>query len=252
MSPRRGMRRLHRPRSRERDEEPSLPRIPGAAGWSLDDPVAELWRSRLRLAFFDSYAGVPLQKLPEDLRVYEHLLWAGRVDAVVEVGTGAGGSALWFRDRLRAFRGYGRCAGSLVVSVDIDLSRAREHLSAREPDIVLIEGDVRDPSLPERVAAALPAGARCLVVDDGAHTYEATSAALRGFARFVPPQGWFVVEDGVVDEEPLRIDPEWPRGVQRAVADWLETPEGADFAVDRELESYGFTCNHRGYLHRRG
>ncbi len=47
--------------------------------------------------------------------------------------------------------------------------------------------------------------------------YDTTRAALEGFARFVPPGGFFVVEDGCVDDEELRFD-EWPRGVLPAVA----------------------------------
>jgi cephalosporin hydroxylase len=230
-------------------DDPAVPRI--GAPLDLEAPVGDLWRTRLGTLLFDSYAGVPLRKLPEDLRVYEHLLWAGRIDVVIELGTAQGGSALWFRDRMRAFQQHGRCAGSLVVSVDLDLSPASEHLRADEPGIELIEGDMRDPALPARVAAALPDGARCLVVEDGPHTYEATTAALNGFARFVPPGGWYVVEDGVVDEEPLRIDDSWPRGVQRAVADWLAGPAGADFELRRDFEAYGLTCNCAGYLRRR-
>jgi cephalosporin hydroxylase len=235
-------------------EEPSVPGAssdPARAPWDIDRTARELWRARLRGIMFDSYAGVPLYKLPEDLRVYEHLLWADRVDTVIELGSGAGGSALWFRDRLRAFQAYGRCAGSLVVSVDVDLSAARENVGSADADIVLIRGDMCDPALPERVQAAIPRGARCLVAEDGPHTYEATLAALRGFARFVPPGGWFVVEDGVVDEEELRIDAAWPRGVQRAVHDWLAGEPHGEFALRRDLEAYGMTCNCHGYLQRR-
>src|SRR5919108_970282 len=153
-------------------DDPALPRI--GAPLDLDTPVRDLWRTRLGTLLFDSYAGVPLRKLPEDLRVYEHLLWAGRIDSVIELGTAHGGSALWFRDRMRSFQEHGRCAGSLVISVDLDLSLARENV---QPGIELIEADMRDPTLPERVEAVLPHGARRLVVEGGPPTYEGTTAA---------------------------------------------------------------------------
>jgi cephalosporin hydroxylase len=69
--------------------------------------------------------------MPEDLRVYEHLLWAGCVDTVIELGSGAGGSALWFHDRLRGFQEQGRSAGAAVISVDIDVSGARANVGER-------------------------------------------------------------------------------------------------------------------------
>jgi cephalosporin hydroxylase len=220
-------------------------------GLPLDVSVRDLWRSRLYAVMVDNYAGVPLHKMPEDLRVYEHLLWAGCVDTVIELGSGAGGSALWFHDRLRGFREQGRSAGATVISVDLDVSGARANVGERR-DIRFVEGDIRDPDLPARVAAELPRAARCLVVEDGPHTYEATRAALEGFSRFVSEGGWFVVEDGVVDEDELRVREWWPRGVRRAVADWLATPSGADFELRRDVEAYGVTSNSGGYLHRTG
>jgi cephalosporin hydroxylase len=85
---------------------------------------------------------------------------------------------------------------------------------------------------------------------DAIGSYETTSAALRGFARFVPSGGWFVVEDGCVDIEPLRLVPDWPRGVLPAIADWLATPEGAGFRVRREAERYGVTSHPSGFPQR--
>src|SRR5262249_33557648 len=83
------------------------------------------------------------------------------------------------------------------------------------------------------------------------HMYETTRAALEGFARFVPPGGFFVVEDGCVDVEELRPDDRWPRGVLRALDEWLESPAGAGFVVRRDLEPYGIPCHPRGSLQRR-
>jgi cephalosporin hydroxylase len=233
-------------------DEPGIPRIatdPNRAPLPPGGGVADLWRTRLLTVLFDSYAGVPIYKLPEDLRVYEHLIWTERVDTVIELGSGVGGSALWFTDRLRAFRDHGRCAGATVISVDLDVSEARANVGDRA-EIRLLQGDILDSDLPQRVAAEVPPAARCLVVEDGPHTYEATAAALQGFSRFVPVGGWFVVEDGVVDEDALRVRDDWPRGVQRAVTTWLASPSGAGFELRRDMEAYGITTNCGGYLRR--
>jgi len=195
-----------------------------------------------------------MSKFPEDLRVYEHLLWASRADVVVELGTQFGGSALWFRDRLRALEQYGRIRRGKVISIDIDLAAAREALSTADPDhgasIMLVEGDVRDPTLPTKVRDLVPAASRCLVVEDSAHTYETTWAALEGFAWLVPYKGYFVVEDGCVDVEEMRLSESWPRGVLPALKAWLATSEGSDFTVRRDLERYGLSCHPHGFLQR--
>jgi cephalosporin hydroxylase len=233
---------------------PDVVRLPPPIEVGLDDTVATLWRRRLEQHTSDFYAGVPISKLPEDLRVYEHLLWLAAPEVVIELGTHFGGSALWFRDRLEALAGYGRIASPRVVSVDSELGPAREILSRQHPDgtpgLTLLEGDVLDPELPERVERLIGGARRCLVVEDSAHTYETTYASLVGFSGFVPEGGFFVVEDGCVDVEKLRIRPDWPRGVLSAIEDWLQTRSGQSFQRARNLEMYGLTSNPDGYLQR--
>jgi cephalosporin hydroxylase len=231
---------------------PKEPALPPPARVALSDPVRDFWRRRIRQARHDTYMGVPLRKFPEDLRVYEHLLWLSRPDAVIELGTNHGGSALWFRDRLAVLGRYGHHAPPLVISVDVSTTEATANLDAADPNwrdsITLLDGDVREPGVVGEVRSLLPPGARCLVSEDTAHTYETTLAALRGFSQFVPVGGFFVVEDGCVDVEELRPTPNWPRGVIPAIRDWLAGEPG--FRVRRELELYGTSSNPEGYLER--
>jgi cephalosporin hydroxylase len=220
----------------------------------LGATVREYWLERVARHRQDVYAGVRLAKFPEDLRVYEHLIWASKPDVVIEIGTLRGGSALWFRDRLRTLESYGHIGRPLVISIDLDVGAARKSLGLADPayeeTITLLERDVTDPGLPGEVESLLPPEARCLVVEDSAHVFETTMAALTGFARFVPPQGFFVVEDGSVDYEEMRLEDDWPRGVLPAVREWLETPEGRCFRVRRDLEIYGITSHPEGFLQR--
>jgi cephalosporin hydroxylase len=232
---------------------PTEPALPSPARVELSAPVGELWLKRIRQAVHDTYMGVPLRKLPEDLRVYEHVMWLSGCDTVIELGTNMGGSTLWFRDRLATLATYGRIERPAVISVDRATAEARANLDAADPEwqrtVTLIDGDVRDPGLVDEVRALVRPGARCLVSEDTAHTYESTRAALRGFAQFVPPGGFFVVEDGCVDVEEMRPTPAWPRGVLPAIREWL-ADEGGEFSVRRELELYGLTSNVDGYLQR--
>lgn len=220
-----------------------------------DGPLLDYVRARLVQVLHDSYMGVVLSKFPEDLRVYEHLMWADGPDTVIELGTFCGGSALWFRDRLVALRAYGRTQRPpLVVSVDIDQTPARNALTGpgRQDGVALIEGPLQDSRTIAQVAE-LVRGRRCFVVEDSAHTFESTAAALEGYARFVPPGGFMVIEDGCVDDDELRL-PVWPddiRGVRPALDAWLATPEGQRFTVRRDLEIYGVSCHPSGFLQRR-
>jgi cephalosporin hydroxylase len=228
--------------------------LPPKVEVELTDPVHTLWRRRAAQHTKDWYAGVKLAKFPEDLRAYEHLLWASRADVVIELGTSWGASALWFADRLLALEAHGRIERGRVISVDLHTGPAAEAVAGagrvHGEMITLIAADVCDPDLPARVQELIPAGSRCLVVEDSAHVYETTMAALRGFAMFVPVNVFFVVEDGCVDIEEMRLTEDWPRGVLPALRDWLQTDEGQAFRVRRDLELYGISCHHGGFLQR--
>jgi cephalosporin hydroxylase len=231
-----------------------MPGLPPTVTIDMREPaIAAYFKARVGQALHDSYAGAPLVKFPEDLRVYEHLLWAQAADTVVEVGTYGGGSALWFRDRLRTLQAYGRIGRDpLVVSVDVDQAGAADLLAAAEfgEHIRLVEGDVRDASTVAEVRR-LAADRNCFVVEDSAHTYETTLASLEAFADLVPVDGFMVVEDGCVDIDALRLAPDWPRGVLPALHDWLATEAGRAFAIRRDLELYAMACHPEGFLQRR-
>lgn len=203
----------------------------------------------------DWYCGIRLQKFPEDLRTYEHLIWDSAATVVIELGCHRGGSALWLRDRLVAMARYREAASPpLVVGVSLDTGPAREGVAMRDPShgdtIAFVDGSVEDPEVPDRVAALIPDGARCLVIEDTAHEYDTTTAALAGFARFIPTGGYFVVEDGVVDDPDLGGSAMGAGGVTRAVDDWLASPEGSSFVRRRDLELYGMTTSPGGWLQR--
>jgi cephalosporin hydroxylase len=220
----------------------------------MDGSVADFWRARLHQHTDDSYVGIPLSKFPEDLRVYEHLLWLDAPNVVIEIGAQFGASTLWFRDRLRSLANYGRIDRPRVIAIELDIDLLKDSLNAVHADhlenIELVGGDVTDPELPARIEELLLPVDRCLVIEDSAHVYETTKAALTGFARFVPPAGFLVVEDGCVDVDELRIRPDWPRGVLPALREWLDTPEGSQFELRSDLELYGITCHPGGFLQR--
>jgi len=219
----------------------------------LDQRLGDYWLERVRQHTIDSYVGVELLKFPEDLRAYDHVLWDTGANVVVEIGTKSGGSALWFRDRLTALARYRpNLPAPLVVSLDLDNGSARDNIArvdpAYEATIRLLDGDVRDDAAIAVVEREIPRGSRCLVVEDSAHVYDTTLAALRNFSHLVASDCCFVVEDGCVDIEEMRLDENWPRGVIQAIDDWLATEMGSRFARRRDLERYLLTCHPRGFL----
>ncbi|SCK25940.1 Cephalosporin hydroxylase [Streptomyces sp. ScaeMP-e48] len=239
--------------SRGRSNRPLSP-LPPLVRALPEGRLLQYWKERERQHLRDVYAGLRIKKFPEDLRMIEHLLWLSRTQVVIELGTHLGGSALWFRDRLRTLAAYARVPQDFrVVTVDLAQGRAHDLLRGADPSyaehIALVEGDIADPAVSDLVSSHIPSGARCLVVEDTAHTYDTTYAALEHFSRFVPACGYFVVEDGIVDVPQLR-PPGMDGGVVPAIRDWLTTDTGRRFRVRRDLERYGITCHPHGWLQR--
>lgn len=245
-----------RVKGRETDEHARFPFATSSPPMEdrLSQTLGDYWLDRARMHFEDSYMGILMTKFPEDLRVYEHLLWQDAPNVLIEIGAWNGASALWFRDRLRTLAQYRKIGTPLVISIDVEVATAAANVAALDSDyektIKFIASDVTDPELPQQVRAMLPKKARCMVVEDSAHVYDTTLASLRSFADFVPLGGHIIVEDGCVDIDPLRFDADWPRGVLPALDHWLTTEQGSRFAMRRDLEQYVVTCHPRGYLQR--
>jgi cephalosporin hydroxylase len=220
---------------------------------NLGENLQDFWMFRIQQHFLDTYAGVRISKFPEDLRVYEMMMWDHVPNVVIEIGAQFGGSTLWFRDRLADLARYRPHIGPpKVISIDITMQAALPNIAAADPTyadtITLIEHDICDPAILDVIAPHLPPDARPFIIEDSAHIYATTAAALQHLAPLVAPGGYFVVEDGCVDIEAMRADPNWPRGVLPAVEDFLAGPEGSRFFMRRNLEHYGITCHPRGFL----
>ena len=211
---------------------------------NLNMSVLDFYRLRIlnQLHYYDLYKGVRILKFPEDLRMYERLIDDTKPEVIIELGVEAGGSSLWFADRLETL-----CGGGEVIGVDIDLSRGRDNLSS-DKRITLIEGDLASEDVIKAVHKAV-GGRRAMVIEDAAHTYDCTLSAMENYWDLVPVGGWFIVEDGIVDIEELRHFGETPRGVIPALDAFMLTETGKKFSRHR-LAPYGITSNPGGWLQR--
>jgi len=189
-----------------------------------------------------AYKGVPMFKDPFDLALYQMLLWRLKPRCLIEIGSKAGGSALWFADVLA---GYGLAAQ--IHSIDL------EPPSLEIPGVVFHRGDGRrlGETLPDAVMRALPRP--LIVVEDADHHAETTLRVLEFFDAWLAPDEYVVVEDGIVDDlyDAQRLA-QFAGGPRQAVRTFLAA-RGADYELDIELcDFYGknVTWNVNGYLRR--
>lgn len=181
------------------------------------------------------WMGFHAWKNPLDAWIYQEIVHETKPDVIIEIGGMEGGSTLYFANLLDLL-GHGQ-----VVSIDIDRSRFR----VKHGRIVPITGSSSSPDVIARVFE-LCHGKSAMVVQDGAHDKASVLSDLRNYCKLVPVNGYFIVEDGIVD---LLWPVDWYKnGPLAAVEQFLS--ENSDFVTDAEKERYLLTNNPQGFLKR--
>lgn len=186
-----------------------------------------------------TYKGISMYKNPFDLALYTKLLWDAKPRSIIEIGSQAGGSAIWFADQLSAQGLEGQ-----VFSIDINKVQSITH-----PRVTFLQGDALQlgDTLPPSEIAAL--ARPLLVIEDSAHTRKASLAVLEYMEPLMRPGEYLVVEDGIVDHLPA-VRHLFDGGPNAAIAAFLET-YGHRWMVDRQLcdfFGYNVTWNTNGFL----
>jgi cephalosporin hydroxylase len=202
--------------------------------WFYD---AEVWKRM-------TWMGVPVQKSPGDLWSYQELIVARRPRLIVEFGTNAGGSALYFADMLQLAGIDGR-----VLSVDIS-HRLVPKSVRKHRRIELLERSSSDPFVAKRIRALRKRyRGPIFVIVDSDHRAEHVYAELTLLRSVLRPGDYVVVEDGNINGHPVL--PEWGPGPIEALERYTgEFPGDYERDVQRE-HKFGFTFAPRGFLIRR-
>ena len=182
------------------------------------------------------YRGLPMLKNPFDLALYTMLLERVQPATLIEIGTNAGGSALWFADQRSGMR---------VLSIDLEPPESVSHPSVRflRGDARRL-GDVLTPEVMRSLARPL------LVVEDSSHFAGTTAAVLDFFDGWLHPGEYIVVEDGILTA--MRAAEAYDGGPLRAIHEFLAR-SGGRYEIDGTLCHYygrNVTWNVDGYLRR--
>jgi cephalosporin hydroxylase len=183
------------------------------------------------------WLGTPVQKLPLDLWLFQELIVELRPDLIIETGTFAGGSALFYASVMDAL-GDGH-----IVTVDIDADPARP----THPRVEYITGDSTDSQVVDQVRARAESAERVMVILDSDHTKEHVLGEIHAYAPLVTLGSVLIVEDTDINGHP--VDPHFGPGPMEAVLEFLAGT--VDFTLDRDLERrFLVTFHPRGYLRR--
>ncbi|MCU1676201.1 MAG: methyltransferase FkbM [Frankiales bacterium] len=217
-----------------------------------EDPLARSYRSdhtpemlmRMQAAVHhQTYAGVQCVKSPFDLAIYHQLVWRVRPGTIIEIGSKAGGSGLFFGDMLRNFDIPGR-----VLSLDVVPVTGVTH-----PLVSYEYGDGRalEETLTDEVMSAL--ARPLLVIEDADHAEPTTLATLAFFHRHFVAGDWIVVEDGNLSSIVPDAFPDFTSGPHLALRRFFRD-HATDYRVAAEycdLYAYNGTTASNGILERR-
>jgi cephalosporin hydroxylase len=188
------------------------------------------------------YKGIPCFKNPFDFTLYTQLIYEVSPRTIIEIGSNAGGSALWLADILRNFGIDGS-----VISIDLTPVTTVEDRMVR-----FLPGNALDlgATLTPNVLEALPRP--WLVIEDSAHFYETSLAVLEFFDQHQRSGEYILVEDGIVNDLDPAIYGDYKNGPNNAIFDFLARSDGRYIIDERYCDYYGhnFTYNTNGYLKR--
>lgn len=187
------------------------------------------------------YRGLPTLKNPFDLALYPLLLEELRPRTLIEIGSHAGGSALWFADTAAA-----RGIELVVHSVDLVVPQEADH-----PRVSFHQGDGRNLAATFATDFLASLLKPWLVIDDADHHYQTTLAALRFFDPWLRPGDYFVVEDGILSD--MRVAEDYGGGPIMAIDHFLSRFGEGRYEVDRRFCDYfgrNVTWNVDGWLRR--
>jgi cephalosporin hydroxylase len=181
-----------------------------------------------------TWLGKSTHRAPTDLLVYQELIFRLRPEWIIETRTGAGGRAMFLASICDLLD------SGAVLSIDsYPLASLPDH-----PRITYLRGD---PSAETTAAQAReivgehPTG---LVILGGAADVQ-VAGAFRNYAPFVPVGSYVVVEDTILQGNPVWSD--FGPGPAAAVQEILAEGE---FVPDPSLERFALTFNVGGFLKR--
>ena len=180
------------------------------------------------------WLGVPVQKYPADLWIYQELLLELKPDWIIETGTCHGGSALFLASICDLIQ-HGR-----VLTIDI----VKPIKAPKHCRITYFEGSSVDPYMIQKMKARIRSKEKVLVILDSDHSQQHVAKELEVYSPLVTPGSYLIVEDTNINGHPVL--PEFGPGPMEAVREFLKSHQ--EFVVDSEREKFYITANPGGYL----
>ena len=182
------------------------------------------------------WLGVPIIQMPEDLIIFQEIVYKTQPDLIIETGVARGGSIIFWASIQKLCGITGK-----VLGVDVDIrqhARSAINYSNFKDEIDLIEGSSIEDKVVDQVNKIVSQHKRIMVVLDSNHTHEHVLSELEIYSKFVTKDCFLLVLDTVIDD--LNIDPDRPWGPgsspKSAVKEYMLKISG-DFINEQSYEN---------------
>lgn len=180
--------------------------------------------------------GVPTQKCPLDLWIYQEILYKVRPDIIIETGTAAGGSTLFLAYMCNLLN------KGKIISIDIKPNTKRP----RHKRITYKLGSSTAEDIFRQVKSKIKEKDKVLVILDSDHSKNHVLKELKLYAPLVSKNSYLIVEDTNLNGHP--VNKNHGPGPKEALEEFLKNR--TDFQIDREKESHYMTFSPGGFLKR--
>lgn len=147
-----------------------------------------------------TWLGRPIIRYPNDIVVYQEVVWRSKPDLIIETGIAHGGSLILSASLLELLGGDGQ-----VVGVDIDIRSHNRKAIESHPmfhRITMIEGSSTSPEVIKQLREIAKGHERVMVVLDSMHTHDHVLAELRLYSEFVSIGCYLVLPDTFIEYFP--------------------------------------------------
>jgi cephalosporin hydroxylase len=182
------------------------------------------------------WLGVPIEKNPLDLMIFQEIIYEVKPDVIVEAGTADGGSALYMATILEMLQ-KGR-----IITIDIAASPKRP----ANPRIQYLIGSSTSTEIVDKVKSAISPTEKVMVVLDSDHRKEHVLKELLIYSKLVTKGSYLILEDTNNNGHPVR--PDFGPGSMEALQEYQK--DHSDLETDKSREKLFVTFNPNGYLRK--
>lgn len=185
------------------------------------------------------FMGKKVFKCPNDLWIYQELLWEIKPDLIIECGTFHGGSTLYYAKLFDVMDLQGE-----IITIDVD---AMPDMPKHERITYLLGSSV-SPEIIEKVRDLANDKKTVMVILDSDHSKDHVLKELELYHNFVTKGSYLIVEDSNINGHPVYSGFGQGPGPMEAMQEFL--PSHPEFEIDKSKEKFLMSFNPNGYLKR--